>query len=456
MAKNNRRARKRSRTWKRTAKKDRRNLRLWAEGARESVLKPHIPAYTDALERGWRAERDYLHKVCKEFHALISWRLVDEEEPDLPLPPYDPFSTPEVEELDEEETTTKRLRIETLNARIGRWLKYRARALRRPVQMDRTRDPWAILLGKLAGINTPPKARQAFQQYMHESYETDIAPAVKARWEASALDDGGNARSAKSPDAPFRAKVARELFAELSDEEQAGLRQRAKDDAQRARDTYTAAMKAGPSKAPEDRQRCIDQLGPFISAILRGVSDYTGLHSFAVFGGPMPKHAGEIRTVTVANGRNQGGSACQFPQWAPARFNREVLDFMREFLQTAFSDARADTKMLAPAECAEAALPTDHNDPLDPLGQAKYTIHDPLAHSDASGSDSDSDGDSDDDSSSDSERDSAMEEDVDRQKEKKRAAKKAAAGNTGSSKTTATGAKTTGKAAGKAAGKQLI
>ncbi|KAJ7197987.1 hypothetical protein GGX14DRAFT_402308 [Mycena pura] len=51
---------KRKRTWKRMAKKDRRNLKMWAEGARESILKPHIPVYTDALERGWRSERDYV------------------------------------------------------------------------------------------------------------------------------------------------------------------------------------------------------------------------------------------------------------------------------------------------------------------------------------------------------------------------------------------------------------
>jgi hypothetical protein len=89
---------------------------MWAEGARESILKLHIPAYTDALERGWRAERDYLQNVCNKFHARIPWRLTDKEEPDLPLADYDPFAVPEIEDLDEEETTAKRLRIETMNA----------------------------------------------------------------------------------------------------------------------------------------------------------------------------------------------------------------------------------------------------------------------------------------------------------------------------------------------------
>jgi hypothetical protein len=108
--------RKRIRTWKRVAKKDRRNLKMWADGARESVLKPHIEPYTDALECGWRAEHDYLREVCNEFHARIPWRLGDHEEPELPLVEYDKFAKIVEEDLDEEEATMKRQHIETMNA----------------------------------------------------------------------------------------------------------------------------------------------------------------------------------------------------------------------------------------------------------------------------------------------------------------------------------------------------
>ncbi|KAJ7734669.1 hypothetical protein B0H16DRAFT_1767203 [Mycena metata] len=289
MAKKQGARKKVARKWKCIEKKDRRNLKMWAEGAREDVLKPHIPAYTDALQRGWRAERDYLTLVCNEFHARIPWCLGDHEEPKLPLPEYDQYAQVVEEELDKEELANKRLKIETMNARIGRWLKYRARRLIKPLKMDSARDPWAIYLAKLAGINAPPKARQAFQQFMHESYESEIAPVVQARWKASE-QSSGELSSKKGPDAPFRAKVARELFAELPEGHQDGLHQRAKDAAQTARDEYTNAMKRGHSN-------CIDALGPFVSTFLHGISDYTGLQSFAVFGGPMPEYGREIRTL---------------------------------------------------------------------------------------------------------------------------------------------------------------
>jgi hypothetical protein len=101
---------------KRIPKESRRNLRLWAEGAREDILTPHIESYGDALERGWRAERDCLQAICNEFHAKISWRLLDYEEPDLPLADYDPLAADPEEMLSEEDEKAKRKQIETLNA----------------------------------------------------------------------------------------------------------------------------------------------------------------------------------------------------------------------------------------------------------------------------------------------------------------------------------------------------
>ncbi|KAJ7149317.1 hypothetical protein C8R43DRAFT_952147 [Mycena crocata] len=208
-----------------------------------------------------------------------------------------------------------------------------------------------------------PQSSTGFPAVYAESYDTDIGPAVAARWAAKGVEDDGRAlKVKKGPDAPFRAQVARELFAELSAEEQEALGARAKEEARVAREEYNNAMKQGPSKSPEERQRCINNLGSFMSSILRGVSDYTGLHSFAVFGGPIPEHGGEIRTLHVSHGRNLGGSPVQFPYWAKPRFNREVLDFMKEFLQTSFT----------PAECAEAALHT--LEAGDALSGAKYTL----------------------------------------------------------------------------------
>ncbi|KAJ7493728.1 hypothetical protein FB451DRAFT_1387877 [Mycena latifolia] len=344
------RVRKR-RAYKPVANEERRNLKLWAQGAWETVVKAHIPGYTDALERGWRAERDYLLDVCNEYHARISWCLADHEEPTLPLPDYDGFAVPTKEILSEEETAAKRERIETLNARIARWLKYRARRLHR------------------GGSQHGPATRSAFQQFMHESYESEIAPVVEARFamERNNVDRMGLTSTQRGPNAPFRSRIARELFAALPEDEQIALKERAVHEAKEAREAYDKAMKSPPLKTLEERQKCIDNLGSFITPILCGIQEYTGLYSVIVLGGPIPCFAGALKTISCVYDFSSNN-------WANARFNRDVVGLMHEYLESAFT----------PVECTEAALP----DATDILDQAKYAFN---KNRTGSGSDNDND-----------------------------------------------------------------
>ncbi|KAJ7473863.1 hypothetical protein B0H11DRAFT_2429784 [Mycena galericulata] len=371
---------------KRVAKEDRKNLRLWAEGARESVLTPHIEPYADALERNWRSERDYLKKICNEFNARISWRLGDHEEPNLPLPEFKPQEILVEEELTEEEEKQKRARLVVLRDRIRRWLKYRVRRLRKQVRgrLDARKDPWALLLAKLSGIRVPQKARQAYQQFMHEKFDTDIAPVVAEEWAATSVNKDGSLKTKKDADGPFRAKVARDLFAKLPESERQGYAARAKEEAAERRAEFEAAMKDPPSKSPEARQKCIDNVGSFMGPILEGIRERTGLHSVIIMGGPIPKYGGELRSVYVAYGRNRTSASEHFPQWGKQRFD-SVLELMKEYLQTAFTAQEID----------ESRLP-------DGLEGAKYKMPPDADADSGSDSDSDSGSDSDDSDSSDS------------------------------------------------------
>ncbi|KAJ7707284.1 hypothetical protein B0H16DRAFT_1746505 [Mycena metata] len=375
-------------TRKRIAKAERKNLRLWAEGTRESILKPHIEPYGDALERGWRAEREYLQRVCNEFHAKISWELQDHEEPELPLVAYDPLAP--VDDDDDEESVdaqvvAKRERITLLNKRIRNWFKYRVRKLRKFLhsKLDPRNDPWAILLAKLSNFHAPPKARQAYQEYFHENNDK-IAPVVAQKW-AETAGAGSNVQTSKNPDAAFRAKVARELFAELSEEQREAYGKQAKENATAARTKYDLELKTPPSKAPEDRHACIQNVGDFLGPILLGIYERTGLHSVVLMGGPLPEYGGELQSIYVSYGRS---ITCgnHFPDFLGGRWNI-VLDLMKEYLQTAFTKRDQE----------EGALPES----ADVLRGAKYTIDSqgPDADDSADGSDSDS---SDNDSNADS------------------------------------------------------
>ncbi|KAJ7731416.1 hypothetical protein B0H16DRAFT_1223290, partial [Mycena metata] len=267
------------------------NLRLWAEGKREEVLTPHIEEYTDALERGWRDERDCLQKICNEFHAKFDWRLQYHKEPGS-----DKHNKRKCIELLNEVSDGRHDRdLRSSIQRIRRWYEYHARKLRKWLRSkgDPRKDPWAVLLSQLSGLKSPPKARQAYQPYMHEHYESDITSMVAERW-LSQQSAGGNVQTSSKPTATFRAEVTRELFAALPENERARFGERAKVAAATARGKYDATMKAPLSRAPEVRQKCNDAIGNFLGPIQRGILEYTGLHSVVLMGRPIPKYGGEL------------------------------------------------------------------------------------------------------------------------------------------------------------------
>ncbi|KAJ7764951.1 hypothetical protein DFH07DRAFT_955774 [Mycena maculata] len=272
----------------RVPKEDRKNLRGWAEGARETILAAHMDKYLAEKEKGWMQERDYLQVVCREFHARVSWRLQDHEEPTLA--PFDPQTMIlEKEKLSDEEAVEKRRHITVLDGRIRRWFGYRIRKIskRRRATGDPAKDPLSVLMTKLSGVKIPHKARQPFQQFMNESYQDKIAPAVAEKWEEARKMGTVEADKTKKPKAGFRAGVARKLFSALPAEEQKALGSRATAEAKMQKEVYAKALKDGASKRPEDRQRCIDDMGDFMRPILRGLEEYTGLHYILIGGGPM-------------------------------------------------------------------------------------------------------------------------------------------------------------------------
>ncbi|KAJ7932989.1 hypothetical protein B0H13DRAFT_2307260 [Mycena leptocephala] len=331
------------------------------------------------MDQGWQHERKFLRKVCREFHARVNWRVQDHEEPELGE--WDASAPLVTETLTDEEEQARGRRVKELNKRIWRWFTYRIRKLykhRISSGLDPSKNPFAVLLAKLSGVNAPPKARQAYQQFMRESYAEKIAPVVAEKWSRLRDEDSsGVSERTKEPKAGFRAEVAREAFAALPMDEQKQIAVRAKEDAVAAKEAYLKSLKDRPSMKPEDRQRCIDALADFLAPILRGIEEYTGLHSTIMCGGPMPRYGGDLRTLHVSYGRSNTMLGPHWLQWDRPRFATNVTNFMVEYLQTAFTPQDCIRNALAPA-----------------LAGANYTIS-PQDDSDSeSGSESDSDSDS--------------------------------------------------------------
>ncbi|KAK6985136.1 hypothetical protein R3P38DRAFT_3230796 [Favolaschia claudopus] len=399
-------AKNKKRTRQRVPKENRKNLRLWAEGARETILTPYLDAYQAALDQGRRQERKMLKKICREFHARVDWRTKDHEEP--MLGEWDPSAIVTEEELSEADEAARSERIDELNKRIRRWFMYRLKKLRKHQRtsknLDPRQDPYAVLMANLSGVTSPPKALQAYQQFMRESYEEKVAPVVAQRWAQERVESSKVSERTKEPKAGFRAEVARQVFAQLSDDERKAIGDRAKQEAAEAKAAYLDMLKSPPSQSPEARHRCIENVPDFMGPILQGLHTHTGLHATLIMGGPMPEFGGEIRTLHVSYGRNLTTLGPHWPQWDKNRFG-EVTKFMTEYLHTAYT----------PQQCAQSAL----NNGVD-LSGASYTIDDgPDTKSDSS-TDSDS---SDTDTDSDSDSDESDQEEEKRIRKKRKTGK---------------------------------
>jgi hypothetical protein len=126
------------------------------------------------------------------------------------------------------------------------------------------KGPWCNLLTQVAGGTVkPPKARQAWQQFMTEN-GTTVSEAVAERWEVRKAEllkaqekdcaEGKPVKEIKQG-MGFRSEVARSLFVELPEEEKQLVKERAVEEARLAREKHAEDLKKPPSKEPQDRQR---------------------------------------------------------------------------------------------------------------------------------------------------------------------------------------------------------
>ncbi|KAJ7585540.1 hypothetical protein C8J56DRAFT_1052846 [Mycena floridula] len=371
---------------KKKEKKDRLSMQNWAEGARETILAAWVSPMVDAMAQGWQAQDQVLRACTNEYHAKFSWRLQDHEEPSLPLPAYDPKNLPVEEELSDADLALKRERVTLLNQRIRRWLLYRIKPLSQRVwsRARRTTDPFALLLAKLSGLVRPPKARQGYQQFMHEKYGDDTP--LKTEVEKMYAEDV-KSKPALKWNMNYRGYACRTIFNGLPQTEQDGYKKTAADKAVEAKDIFKTALKAPVSERPEDIQSCIDNLLPFIAPILTGIAERTKLQCFFVAGGMIPKADGEIGTKHYSVGSNPS-TGVSFTKWKDGQFDTNVLAPFKGYLEGVY--LKKDRKKAAiPDPAGEAAAAAA----IAVLDEAVVGLGDGLLPDDEEDDEDDEDGD---------------------------------------------------------------
>ncbi|KAL1657905.1 hypothetical protein GGF50DRAFT_92967, partial [Schizophyllum commune] len=374
-------------------KGERKNNKNWARGAREVILLSHLPRFTQELAKGTKYAREYLVKVLHEFNFKIPYYLVDAKDP-TSIPDYDPENPPPLPTLSPEKELERAEALRIRDKRVWDWLVYRARKVV-PAQAkgaDDTDNPYTMYMMGLMGLSgAPKKARQGWQQYQHENSEYVQASAQRA-WEAKKAagklqpadeedvgsdeegDVGAEDGKAGAADARggrkktkktlgFISEHARELFKALPEQERTALLERAKAEKAAAKKIWDDALNAPPSQEPSAVQKARDLLEGFLGPIMSGVNDYcAGAHVLVLVGGRDPSKGGEVMVKHFGMGTNKQNT--HFSAWNPPRFDRNIIQFFSEYLDTVW-DERERARM---ALGAEPELAT----PGDPLSAATY------------------------------------------------------------------------------------
>ncbi|KAJ7060050.1 hypothetical protein C8F01DRAFT_1254165 [Mycena amicta] len=353
--------------------------RNWAKGICESqILEPGLAEYAQAVRSGNRAAvRAFIQKKTNQYIYQVGWRTSLKVEPES-LPRWDETMILEDEEgLTPAEERAKAWIIDQTSNRIVRWYTYRHESTQgRGVKVGNPEDPYSVFLTELAGIAPVKKARQGFQQYMHESYATEIATVVNSRWE-SEPDKPATVSRAAPP--WYRAKIARELFNALPDGQQKELKARAKTAAVQGRESYAQRVRESSERSPETIQRAIDGLAAAMHPLMQGISDATGLQFLLVGGGPMPRYGGEIRTIHMSIGQNNASVPTSFPKWKRTHFNTEILGSFKDYLETAYTPAQRSAVALPnhdPTTLPEDLLVMDdaENTPSAPSASSSQAV----------------------------------------------------------------------------------
>ncbi|KAF7325885.1 hypothetical protein MKEN_00439300 [Mycena kentingensis (nom. inval.)] len=327
------------------------NLRMWAEGARESVLAPHIPYYAAAMDRGLDEENAALNEICFEFNARIPWWTSDFEEP--VLRPYVPGSVfVETENLTDEQKAWKEERLRILRGRIRRWYRYRiqrAHNLRRSYGCDPRKDPFAVFILRYIGWRIPKKRRQGYQQYMREHW-AELLPQIDEAWDA--YIEQNPELEGTTHMMGFRSDFVRPIFRDLQPEVQAEYvaRAQAQTDAENAE--YDAAMKRGPVLTPEGIHRALIHTTDFAGQVIKELHNHTQNNFLLVYGGPDPEQGGKIVVRYLTIGRDLTQKASHIDQARPQAFDAFLKQYAG-YLQ----------KCYTLEQCQKTALPGTYKDP---------------------------------------------------------------------------------------------
>ncbi|KAF8057957.1 hypothetical protein FPV67DRAFT_1429273, partial [Lyophyllum atratum] len=231
---------------------------------------------------------------------------------------------------------------------IKRWMAYQYWKDREDsAKGAEVQDAFLTLLQRLTGKGLPKPRRITASNHWQQSQDSKVLvdAEVTRRLEFS---------TKPKERAGIRSKVVSDLFKKLPDAERAEWEESSVQLHELALAEWERKTAGPPSTAPEDRQKYIQAITPFMQRILTLVTELTDMKTTFLAGGPEPGDAGRLDVIGVHAGHCPGNVHMNFGVSEREAYKRQILPVFGTFLKKCYTVEHCRAQAL-PAETVSLA-----------------------------------------------------------------------------------------------------
>ncbi|KAF9036139.1 hypothetical protein BJ165DRAFT_1533000 [Panaeolus papilionaceus] len=215
--------------------------------------------------------------------------------------------------------------IKKLKARIQRWLNYRY-----------IKDH-AVITKREARLKDNP----FYHLFLILDGKRDKKPSKR-----SAINVWSR-RHSKAIEARVRARIKKEMFDDLDQEDKDYYEFMSKEELKTAIAQWEEDRKSNaPSTSPEARQRCIDALNRVIQPLLDAICEATGWKVSLIAGGPEPARGGQLGMKMIHSGTTSGEVKMDFGRAEHERLALYLYPMFADFMKKCYSVKECQSRAL--------------------------------------------------------------------------------------------------------------
>ncbi|KAK7035309.1 SERTA domain-containing protein 3 [Paramarasmius palmivorus] len=349
-------------------------------GVRRDLLNRFVDGYCQASDEGYG--EDFLSEVQRIYFLYFPPTMAEDYEPSAEemanvneedADPIDLERPVQKEGESDDDYAVELVKFELMKKllafkidQLERWFAYQYRKRTNPSEKEP--NAYDTLLDQLSGVTAFIGRKRAPFRMFAQVKAAIVEPIVRAelkKLEANSAAPGdvetpdqdgtelvnGEAKAKfikKGKDATVarRQAIIIKLFNALSEDEKDYWKSEVERYFQQRLQKYEEEKKKEVPTDPVAYQRCIEQISPFITPILQGMSKRTGWCFTLLCGRPEPRDGGRLNIVVVHSGVTRGPAPMNFGAYAREAYKKGIVPLFGRFLTKVYTREEAQARAL--------------------------------------------------------------------------------------------------------------